>query len=159
MKTGITKKVMGFLLVALMFFGHVAIADEPRAERFIDFSKEQPSATLEFSVKAVKLLAGASWGEGVLHYQGRAYPVKVNSISLGGIGFQKIEGVGEVYFLNSLRDFAGKYRGGVVGATIVSGEGIATVENTKNVIIRIKGKSKGLALSASFGGVDIEFIN
>ena len=48
---------------------------------------------------------------------------------------------------------------GSLGVTVIKGSGVAAFENSKNVILRVKTKSSGLALSASFGGVNIALIN
>jgi hypothetical protein len=153
----VKQATLTMIVAVFMAMTSTVQADSHMQERHIDFSKETPSATLEFNVTAVKLLAGATWGEGVLHYMGKQYPFKVKAGTVGGIGYQKVEGVGQVYFLNKLEDFSGKYGGAGVGVTAGSGTGTATLENPRNVIIRAKLKAKGVALSASLGWIDIKF--
>jgi hypothetical protein len=153
MKSNLLKCARVLLLGVLMLTGTAAFAEE----RYIDFDKETPSATVEFNAKSIKLLAGATWGSGVLHYQGKDYAIKVVALTLGGVGYQEIDGKGDVYFLNKLEDFAGKYGGVAAGATAGKGKGVATLENPKKVVLKLSSESKGVALAASLGGVEIEF--
>ena len=157
MISSLLKCVVSLFFGLLMLGGTAAFAEDSAEDRHIDFSKETPSATVEFKVTAIKLLAGATWGSGVLHYQGKDYAIKVVAVTVGGIGYQNIKGEGEVYFLNKLEDFAGKYGAIAAGATVVEGKGVGTLENLKKVIIKVRSKSKGVALAASLGGVEIEF--
>ena len=142
------------LFTIFMFAATVTVAEE--GFKHIDFDKETPSGTLEFEATAVKLLAGGTWGKGVLNYQGKAYPLKVKAATLGGIGYQKIEGEGEVYFLDKLEDFTGKYGSAAAGASAGKGKGVATLQKG-NVVLQLRAKSKGVALAASLGGISIEF--
>ena len=99
-------------------------------QEFRDFSKMTPSATMDFDITSVKLIAGASWGTGNLHYQDKVYPLKVKAGSAGGIGYRSFKGTGKVYDLNKLEDFPGLYAGGAVGATAgTKGGGGIEVEN------------------------------
>ena len=157
MTTSQVKPVIVILFIVFMLVGTTASADKHTKERYIDFDKETPSATVEFKAKAIKLLAGATWGKGELHYQGKDYAIKVIALTAGGVGYQEIEGEGKVYFLNKLTDFAGKYGSIAAGATAVKGKGVATLQNPKNVVLKLQVESKGLALAASIGGVEIEF--
>jgi hypothetical protein len=145
------------LLSSLWIMASSAFALEPQEEsKHIDFSKETPSATVEITSKSIRLLAGGKWGSGTLHYQGKSYPFKVKGLSVGGIGYTSTVGVGEVYFLNKLEDFNGKYGAATIGATAVKGSGAGSVENNKGVIINLKAKSTGLALSLGASGISIQ---
>ena len=125
---------------------------------FTDYSKMTPSATMDFDITSVKLIAGASWGTGNLHYQGKVYPLKVKSGSAGGIGYRSVKGTGKVYELNKLEDFAGIYGGGTAGATVgTKGGGTSTIENGKGVVIQATATdSSGAQLALSVGGKEIE---
>ncbi len=128
-------------------------------EKFTDYSKMTPSATMEFDVTSVKLIAGASWGTGTLHYQGKSHPLKVKSGSVGGIGYRSMKGTGNVYGLNKLEDFPGIYGGGTAGATVgTKGGGASTIENGKGVVIKATATdSSGAQLALSAGGIEIAF--
>ena len=128
-------------------------------QKFTDYSKMTPSATAEFEVKSLKLIAGASWGSGTLTYEGKTYPLKVMAGSLGGAGYRSIKATANVYELKKTEDFTGVYTAGGVGATAgKKGGGLLTLENGKGVVMQAKvTDSKGLQLSISLTGLEIEF--
>ena len=117
---------VGLALIAVI----TAHADSHETDRQVtDYSKMTPSATMDFDITSVKLIAGASWGTGTLHYQGKSYPLKVRAGSAGGIGYRSMKGTGKIYKLNKLEDFAGIYGGGSAGATVgTKGGGVSTIE-------------------------------
>jgi hypothetical protein len=120
-----------------------------------------PSATLDFDVTSVKLIAGASWGTGTLQYEGKSYPLKVRAGTAGGIGYRSMQGTGKVYELKKLEDFPGIYAGGAAGATVGNmGGGVSTIENGKGVVIQATvTDSSGAQLALSAGGIEIDFAN
>ena len=131
------------------------------AEEYRDFSKMEPSATVEFDITSVKLIAGASWGSGTLHYQGKDYPLNVKALTAGGVGYKEVKGSGNVYDLKNLEDFPGTFSGGTAGATAgTKGIGAVTLENPRRVVLQLTvTDSKGLQLSVGLGGVEISFDN
>lgn len=153
-------KWLSALLVALLINTAAQAAEHEGDSNFRDFSKMTPSGTLEFDVTSVKLIAGASWGEGTLSYQDKTHKLKITAISAGGIGYRTIKGTGEVYDLKQLSDVEGVYRGGAAGATVgTAGGGVSTIENGKGVVIRAKvTDSKGAQLSLSLGGMEISLV-
>jgi len=157
----LNKKIHFSLLAAafVMFLTGSAYASSHEEQEFRDFSKMEPSGTVELDVTSVKLIAGAQWGSGTLRYQGKDYPLKVKALSVGGIGIKSVKGSGNVYDLKRLEDFAGKYGGGVVGATVgTKGAGKLTLENGKRVVLQLSvTDSAGAQLSVGLEGVEIEF--
>jgi len=148
--------ILGLALLASVS----AYADSHEGDnKFTDYSKMTPSATMDFDVTSVKLIAGASWGTGNLNYQDKVYPLKVKSGSAGGIGYRSVKGTGKVYGLKNLEDFAGVYTGGTAGATIGNkGGGDSTLENGKGVVIKAMATdSSGAQLALSVGGIEIAF--
>ena len=143
----------------VMFLTGSVYATSHEEQEFRDFSKMEPSGTVEFDVTSIKLIAGAQWGSGTLRYQGKDYPLKVKALSVGGVGYKEVKGSGNVYDLNRLEDFAGKYGGGTVGATAgTAGAGVVTLENGKRVVLQLSvTDSKGLQLSVGLEGVEVEF--
>ena len=131
--------------------------DQEEEQRYIDFDKETPSGTVEIEGKQIAVIVGGGWGKGVLNFKGRDYPFKISGLKAGGVGYAKLDAVGDVYFLNKLEDFAGKYGTGAIGATPVKGRVTATVENNRGVMLRLKAKSKGVALNLGAGGMSIKF--
>ena len=134
-----------------------AYAEEAPEQPYIDFDKETPSGSVDVEATQVAFIVGGGWGGGVLHFQGQDYPFKVTGLKAGGFGYVKLEAVGEVYFLEKLEDFPGTYGSAAIGATAVKGSIVATIENSKGVILRLKAKSEGAALNLGVGGISIKF--
>ena len=148
------------LAIALvMFLTGATYATSHQEQEFRDFSTMEPSGTVEFDITSVKLIAGAQWGSGTLRYQGKAHPLKVKALTAGGVGIKTVKGSGNVYDLKRLEDFAGKYTGAGVGATVgTKGAGKLTFENGKRVVLQLTvTDSAGAQLSVGLGGVEIEF--
>ena len=147
--------VMGLALLVSL----AAQAEQTKDNEYRDFSKMTPSATMDFDITSVKLIAGVSWGTGNLHYQGKSYSLKVKSGTAGGVGYRSVKGTGDVYDLKKLEDFAGIYTGASAGGTVgEKGVGVSTIENTKRVVIRAKATdSKGVQMATSLGGLQIKF--
>lgn len=151
-------------LAATVFLVGWLVATNVMAEEEVeyhDFDKMTPSATMEFEITSVKLIAGATWGSGTLNYQGQSYPFKVKAGSLGGLGYKKVTGKGKVYDLNKLEDFPGFYGTATAGANIGNksgGIGTPTMENNNKVIVRITAQdTSGAQLSLAAGGITIKF--
>jgi hypothetical protein len=60
-----------------------------------------------------------------------------------------------VHYLNSMNHFEGVYTGMGIGATAGEGKGASTFENTKGVVISVKSKSQGLALSLGINSFSV----
>jgi hypothetical protein len=143
-----------FLLAAGMT--PVYAEDESPEQPYIDFDKETPAGTVEIEGKQIAFIIGGGWGSGVFHFQGQDYPFKISGLKAGGFGYSKIEAIGDVYFLDKLEDFSGTYGQSALGATAVKGSIVATIENSKGVILRLKAKTTGLALNLGVGGISIK---
>ena len=130
--------------------------DEPPEQPYIDFDKETPSGSVEFEAKQIAFIVGGGWGSGVFHFQGQDYPFKISGLKAGGFGYSALDVVGSVYFLDKLEDFSGTYGQSAIGATAAKGRIVATVENSKGVILRLKAKTTGLALNLGVGGISIK---
>ncbi|TNF91910.1 MAG: hypothetical protein EP297_14670 [Gammaproteobacteria bacterium] len=144
-----------FMTILLMLGTGVANAADSSNIQEIDLSNEEPSGVIELKSTSIRLLAGGSWGNGTLHYQGKAYPFKVKGVSVGGIGVKAIDAIGEVYFLDKLEDFAGNYGTATVGATAYKGATKSTYNNNQGVVIALKAKTKGLSLTLGISGMTI----
>ena len=144
-----------FLLLSLLLgiASGPAIAEEAPANR--DLSKEIPAGIIEIESTSIRLLLGGNWGSGTLHFQGKHYPFKVKGLSAGGIGIDKVDAIGRVYFLNMLEDFEGQYSYRTAGATAIDGSSTSTYDNNKGVVFTLHGKTTGLGLSLGLGGISI----
>lgn len=106
-----------------------------------------PSATVRFEAGSAAYYASAGGGDGTLTYLGKKYPFSAVAVGAGGSGAQQISGVGEVYNLTSLSDFAGTYTQVSSGYTIGKGTKKGKLTNDKDVVIYFKAETTGLATS------------
>ena len=120
-----------------------------------DLSK---SATLEIDQVQVALLYSGNLGGGKLHFNGKTYPFTVGGLGIGGIGFSKMEAVGQVYNMKKLDDFPGAYGQARYGfAAGTESGGSMWLQNPNGVVIELKTKREGLALSLGADAVYIAF--
>ena len=97
-----------------------AFAAEPaqRQQHTADeIAKATPSGSISFEAEQFRLILGGGSGKGVLTYQGKTYPFTFKAGTVGGIGYTKNEGTGQVYFLNKLEDFPGTFTAVGIGAS------------------------------------------
>jgi hypothetical protein len=115
-----------------------------------------PDATLTMSEGQIAFGIGFSWGKGVLTFQGKEYPFKVNGISVVDIGITKATSSGKVYNLKKLEDFNGNYTAASAEATIAGGAGALTMKNQNGVVIDLRSTTAGANLKLSVEGVSFK---
>ena len=121
--------------------------------------ESKADATLRLSGGSFAAGIGFSWGSGTLTYKGKAYPVKVNGLSIGKVGITSSSAYGEVFNLKHLQDFNGHYNVGAAGTrgvTLGSGKSGTLMTNQAGVIVRISSTQKGVNVNATGGGVDMQ---
>ncbi len=121
--------------------------------------ESKPDATLRFSGGSFAAGIGFSWGSGTLTYKGKDYPVKVKGLSIGKVGITSASAYGEVYSLKHLQDFNGHYNvggAGMRGVTLGGGRAGTIMTNQAGVIVRISATQKGVDVTATGGGVDMQ---
>ena len=97
-------------------------------------------------------------GSGTLHYHGRSYRFSVGGLGVGGFGFSKMEAYGDVYNLKELRQFPGVYGQGRYGAVAGNdGGGEMWLQNPEGVMLSLKTRRQGLAVSLGADAVVIDF--
>jgi len=123
------------------------------------WADDKPDGTLEFNGGSAAAGVGVSWGAGVLKYQDKSYPFKVNGLSIGAVGLSQASASGEVFNLKKLDEFNGNY--GAVGAGLTVGGGGAAVamKNQNGVTIHVKGTTQGAKVVVGGSGVDIQLLN
>jgi hypothetical protein len=130
-------------------------------ESYPDYQRPEerlPSGVVSLNFESVALGVGASWGDGVLTYQGRDYPFAVSGLSLVDVGISRFTGAGKVYGIGSPSDLAGTY--GATQSTFAIAGG-ATNMSMKNqggvtiVILKNSGQESGTQLSLGPGGMQI----
>jgi hypothetical protein len=109
--------------------------------------------TLE--IKGVGAIFGVSWGHGVLYFRGKRYPLRIEGLSLGDIGFAKISARGKVYNLRRPMDITGTY--GALGAGVALAGGVAglAMQNEQGVVIDISATQQGIKLNLGPQGLTI----
>jgi len=118
---------------------------------------QAPSGTIEFKVFKVGFIVGAGGGSGTLIYQGKRYPLSIGGISLGAtIGASSADLVGEVYNLTKPTDIQGTYSAASAGAAIAGGGMAASLQNSRGVVLKVRGKQIGLEFSLDLGGLSIK---
>jgi hypothetical protein len=114
------------------------------------------SGTVSIDLTSVAAGIGASWGSGVLRFQGRSYPFSVSGMSVGDVGMSKISAVGNVYNLRRPWDLAGNYAAAAAGIAVGGGVGGVTMQNQKGVIINLYSVQQGVQLTIGPQGFNIE---
>ncbi len=115
-----------------------------------------PSAALSLRSKSVALVAGVSWGDGVLTFQGRDYPFSVSELSLLDLGASAVTGTGRVYNLNNVADFSGNYVATQATFAVAGGTGELTMTNAKGVVVSLSSQESGTQLTAGPSGISLK---
>jgi len=114
-----------------------------------------PSGKVAIHATRVTIGIGYSWGDGTLKYKGKSYKFKVSGLNVVGLGVTKLKAKGDVYGLEKLDDFPGKYFGVEAGATFLKGSEGLVMKNSKGVVINLKAEQKGAELKLGNEGLSI----
>jgi hypothetical protein len=113
-------------------------------------------ATIEFEIYKAGFIVGVSGGRGTLHFQGRAHPVSIGGVSVGAsAGISKAELLGTVHNLNRLADIEGTYSAAQAGVALGGGEKITRLENSRGVVLEVRGKQIGIEVALDLNGMQI----
>lgn len=145
------KKTLGMLFIG--FFAVILSASQAFA------FEGEPSATVTIETKSVAAGVGFTWGEGVLHYQGKDYKFKVKGLSVADVGISSISAVGKVYLLQRLEAFPGTYAAGEASAAVAAGAGAQAMENQHGVIIHLTSTQAGIKFKLAGEGIKIEMVD
>ena len=120
----------------------------------VSAEEKQPDATLTWHTASIPDGVGYGWGTGVLTFQGKAYPFRIEEISVGDMGISRVEATGHVYHLTKVEDFSGNYAAASTSAA-AGGSGVVTMRNRHGVVIDLTGVDKGVERQFAVEGVKI----
>jgi len=114
-----------------------------------------PDATLKVHTVSIAAGIGYSWGGGILTFQGKEYPCRIDGLSVGEVGISSADAVGNVYNLTNIADFSGTYTAVSTGAALAGGGDVATMRNQQGVVIDLTDTSQGAKIMLAVQGVKI----
>lgn len=116
------------------------------------------SGTVTIEQLQVAFIGSGGAGEGTLHFRGKSYRFSVGGLGVGGFGISKMEATGDVYNLRELSQFPGAYGAARYGAAFGDkGGGELWLENPHGVMMSLKARREGLAVSLGADAMVIEF--
>lgn len=116
----------------------------------------KPDATIDFSLFRAGFIVGGGGGSGTLTFKDNGYPLSIGGVSFGvTIGVARIEFVGEVYNLKQASDIEGTYTAVSAGAALAGGGGVAELQNSRGVRLRVSGRQIGLMVNVDLSGLQI----
>ena len=116
------------------------------------------SGNLTIEQVQIAFIGSGNLGGGTLAVGGKNYSFSVGGLGIGGFGVSKMEAYGSVYNLKNLNDFPGAYvqaRYGIAVGSMSTGQ--LWLRNAKGVVLELKAKRSGLALSLGGDAVYINF--
>lgn len=116
------------------------------------------TGTVTIEQVQIAFIGSGNLGGGTLIFNGQKYPFSIGGLGVGGIGLSKMEAYGAVYNLSNLADFSGSYLQARYGAAVGSlSTGELWLQNSRGVVLQLKAKRTGLALSLGGDAVYIDF--
>jgi len=148
-------RVLGILALLAFLGAHPALAQQG-AEKAGPSGTPVSDGTLTMSFGQGGLILSASGGNGVLTFKGRKHVFKIGSLGVGGLGVSKVTAAGEVYNLKKIEDFPGAFFQARAGYAAGDGKGVLWLENSNGVVLKLRTKTKGLALNLGVDGLLLE---
>jgi len=123
------------------------------------YSQERvKSGTVVIEQVQVAFIGSGNVGGGTLHFQGKSYRFSIGGLGIGGFGISKMEAYGDVYNLRELRQFPGAYGQARYGAVAGDkGGGEMWLQNPEGVMLSLRARRQGLAVSLGADAVVIDF--
>ena len=111
--------------------------------------------TVSIDMTSVAAGVGASWGSGVLRFNGHRHLFKIDGLSVGSVGVSSISAVGNVYNMTSISQLPGNYAAVGAGIALVGGSAGLTMQNQSGVIINVYAVQQGVQLNIGPQGFTI----
>jgi hypothetical protein len=117
----------------------------------------KPSGSVSIEQVQIAFIGSGNLGGGALQYKGQTVRFKIGGLGIGGFGISKIHATGTIYNLTNLAHFSGPYlqarRGLAIGEM---SKGVLWLENGHGVVLGLKAKRTGLALSIGADAIYIK---
>ena len=121
-------------------------------------AESKPSATVEIQQTQIAFIGSGNLGGGKLFFKGKTYKFTIGGLGIGGIGITTMTATGNVYNLKEVSQFAGAYAQGRAGITVGSSDnGGLWLQNESGVVMQLKAKREGVALSLGGDAIYIDF--
>jgi hypothetical protein len=114
-----------------------------------------PVGSVSIDMTSVSAGVGASWGSGVLMFNGERHLFKINGLSVGSVGISSISAVGNVYNMTNSGQLTGNYAAVGAGLALVGGSAGLTMQNQSGVIINLYAVQEGVQLNVGPQGFSI----
>src|SRR5215813_13106680 len=95
-------------LLACALLGTAAFAQDSQTDQPTS-TAEQPDGTVDLTGGTFALGVGYVWGNGTLKYDGAEHAFTFSGVSVVDVGGANIKATGDVYHLQTLQDFVGRY--------------------------------------------------
>ncbi len=116
------------------------------------------TGTVEIEQVQVAFIGSGNLGGGTLQFEGKSYKFTIGGLGVGGFGVSKMQATGDVFNMRELKQFPGAYgqaRYGAVAGNKSTGE--LWLQNPNGVLIGLKARRTGLALSLGADAIVIDF--
>jgi hypothetical protein len=113
------------------------------------------SGAVQLKISKAGFIVGVGGGSGTLNFRGKRYRLSIGGVSVGTIGVSSMDLVGTASNLRTAADIAGTYSAASAGVAVAGGARTATLQNSKGVVLTLRGKQVGLEASLSLSGLTI----
>jgi hypothetical protein len=115
----------------------------------------QTTGSVRFKVAKAGFIVGVGGGSGTLNFRGKTYRLGVSGLSAGTVGVASAEFVGTASNLRTPEDIAGTYSAVGAGVAAAGGAKAITLQNSKGVVMQLRGRQAGFEATLGVGGVEV----
>jgi hypothetical protein len=113
------------------------------------------TGSIRMNITKIGFIVGIGGGSGTLTFKGKDYPLRVEGVSVGTIGVAGVDLVGTATNMQTASDITGVYSAASASLAVAGGGKVATVKNSKGVVLQLRGKEVGFEASLSLSGLKI----